>query len=69
MSRSIWKGPINLKTNKNLRTTTITPNWIGKTLYSHNGKYTKGVTITNNHIGYKLGEFILTKTVANYNKK
>ena len=63
MSRSIWKGPVTQK-----RSTTITPKFIGKIFAIHNGKNFKLCTITNNHVGFKLGEFAPTTVSAIYKK-
>ena len=63
MSRSIWKGPIVQK-----RSTTITTKFIGKLLAIHNGKFHKLCSITNNHVGMKIGEFSPTTVTAIYKK-
>ncbi|DAB33066.1 MAG TPA: 30S ribosomal protein S19, partial [Sulfurospirillum sp. UBA11407] len=39
------------------RRSTITPDMIGLTLNVHNGRNFIPVYVTENHIGYKLGEF------------
>ncbi|MCW1643573.1 30S ribosomal protein S19, partial [Campylobacter jejuni] len=44
------------------RRSTITPDMIGLTFNVHNGKSFIPVYITENHIGYKLGEFAPTRT-------
>ncbi len=44
------------------RRSTITPDMIGITLNVHNGRQFVPVYITENHIGYKLGEFAPTRT-------
>ncbi len=44
------------------RRTTILPEMIGLTFNVHNGKSFVPVYITENHIGYKLGEFAPTRT-------
>jgi small subunit ribosomal protein S19 len=44
------------------RRSTITPDMIGLTLNVHNGKTFIPVYVTENHIGYKLGEFAPTRT-------
>ncbi|HEH5838004.1 TPA: 30S ribosomal protein S19 [Campylobacter jejuni] len=52
--------------NKSIKTwsrrSTITPDMIGLTFNVHNGKSFIPVYITENHIGYKLGEFAPTRT-------
>ncbi|HIP30647.1 MAG TPA: 30S ribosomal protein S19 [Sulfurospirillum arcachonense] len=54
------------KSNKPIKTwsrrSTITPDMIGVTLNVHNGRNFIPVYITENHIGYKLGEFAPTRT-------
>lgn len=44
------------------RRSTIVPDMIGLTFNVHNGKSFIPVYITENHIGYKLGEFAPTRT-------
>lgn len=44
------------------RRSTIIPDMIGLTFNVHNGKTFIPVYITENHIGYKLGEFAPTRT-------
>jgi small subunit ribosomal protein S19 len=44
------------------RRSTILPEMIGFTLNVHNGRQFVPVYITENHIGYKLGEFAPTRT-------
>ncbi len=44
------------------RRSTILPEMIGLTMSVHNGRQHVPVYITENHIGYKLGEFAPTRT-------
>ncbi|AJC85578.1 30S ribosomal protein S19 [Campylobacter lari] len=44
------------------RRSTIIPDMIGLTFNVHNGKSFIPVYVTENHIGYKLGEFAPTRT-------
>ena len=44
------------------RRSTILPDMIGLTLNVHNGRQFVPVYVTENHIGYKLGEFAPTRT-------
>jgi len=44
------------------RRSTIVPDMIGLTFNVHNGRDFIPVYITENHIGYKLGEFAPTRT-------
>jgi ribosomal protein S19 len=81
MSRSFWKGPYidsvlynqllngtkNIYTNS--RSTTITELCIGKSIYIHNGMSYFKINITENMIGKKLGEFILSKKKVVFKKK
>lgn len=77
MSRSKWKGPyvklsILQNSDKNFQTdsrsSTILPNFIGKTFKIHNGlKYTK-LVIKEDMVGYKLGEFSPTRQKFKFKK-
>jgi small subunit ribosomal protein S19 len=44
------------------RRSTVLPDMIGLTLNVHNGRQHVPVYVTENHIGYKLGEFAPTRT-------
>ncbi|MDR0665655.1 MAG: 30S ribosomal protein S19 [Helicobacteraceae bacterium] len=44
------------------RRSTISPDFVGLTFLVHNGRDHVAVYITENHIGYKLGEFAPTRT-------
>ena len=44
------------------RRSTIFPNFVGLTINVHNGRNHIPVRITDNHVGYKLGEFAPTRT-------
>ena len=54
------------KDNKPIKTwsrrSTILPDMIGLTFNVHNGRAFVTVYITENHVGYKLGEFAPTRT-------
>ena len=54
------KNPKPIKTWS--RRSTITPDMIGLTFNVHNGRNFVPVYITENHVGYKLGEFSPTRT-------
>lgn len=43
------------------RSVTITPEVLGSRLFIHNGKRFIGLNVTENHVGFKLGHFVLTK--------
>ena len=44
------------------RASTITPDFVGHTIAVHNGKNFVPVFVTENMVGHKLGEFVLTRT-------
>ncbi|PQE28845.1 37S ribosomal S19 mitochondrial protein [Rutstroemia sp. NJR-2017a BBW] len=48
------------------RSATILPNFIGLTFEVHNGKVYNEVTITENMVGHKLGEFSTTRKPFKY---
>ncbi len=54
------------KDNKPIKTwsrrSTITPDMLGLTFNVHNGRNFVPVYVTENHIGYKFGEFAPTRT-------
>ena len=52
------KKPINTWS----RRSTVLPEMIGLTFNVHNGRNFVPVLITENHVGYKLGEFAPTRT-------
>ena len=78
MSRSLKKGPfIDFKLAKKVnalgnddrtiiktwaRASTITPEFVGRTIAVHNCKVHVPVFVTENMVGHKLGEFALTRT-------
>ncbi|KAM0156930.1 hypothetical protein ACHAPF_007618 [Botrytis cinerea] len=71
LSRSVWKGPNivplpivkpvpgvrTLPIRTQARSATILPNFVGLTFEIHNGKVYNEVTITEDMVGHKLGEF------------
>lgn len=72
MSRSLWKGlfidPKFLKNKKQKanskiwsRSSAIPSSLIGETVFVHNGKEFKRVSITREKIGFKFGEFSFTR--------
>jgi len=80
--RSVWKGPfvkenffrnIYLSDNKKIKTTSretlILPFLIGRTLQIHNGKFFIPVSIREEMIGHKLGEFVTTRLRHIYKTK
>ena len=85
MSRSLKKGPfIDPKLMKKVlalgtddrtiiktwaRASTITPDFLGRTIAVHNGKVHVPVFITENMVGHKLGEFSPTRKFRNHGGK
>lgn len=72
MSRSLFKGPFfNEKKTKNLKNKNfvIMPRDVNKFLFVYNGRKFMKVKITDEKIGYKLGEFINTRILHKYKKK
>jgi small subunit ribosomal protein S19 len=80
--RSVWKGPfikesffknIYISDNKKIKTTSretlILPFLIGRTLQIHNGKFFIPVSIREEMVGHKLGEFVNTRLRHIYKKK
>jgi len=51
------------------RRSTIIPEMIGLTINVHNGRTFVPVLITENHVGYKLGEFAPTRTFRGHKGK
>ena len=50
------------------RRSMIIPDMIGLTFHVHNGRSFVPVYITDNHVGYKLGEFSPTRTFRGHRK-
>lgn len=85
MSRSLKKGPfIDPKLAKKIskigsdertivktwaRSSTIAPEFVGKTIAVHNGKVHVPVFITENMVGHKLGEFSPTRKFRSHGGK
>lgn len=85
MSRSLKKGPyIDPKLTKKVaalgsddrtiiktwaRASTITPEYVGRTVAVHNGKVHVPVLITENMVGHKLGEFSPTRKFRSHGGK
>lgn len=77
MSRSQWKGPV---LNKSLikkkiknkiwsRNCTIPFFLLGFSVFVHSGKDFRKIFITREKVGYKFGEFVLTRKHKNFNSK
>jgi small subunit ribosomal protein S19 len=85
MSRSLKKGPfIDFKLAKKVsglgdndrtiiktwaRSSTIAPEFVGKTIAVHNGKVHVPVYVTENMVGHKLGEFSPTRKFRSHGGK
>jgi len=85
MSRSLKKGPfVDPKLAKKVatlasddrtiiktwaRASTISPEFVGKTIAIHNGKVHVPVFITENMVGHKLGEFAPTRKFRKHGGK
>jgi len=85
MSRSLKKGPfIDPKLARKVaalanddrtiirtwaRASTISPDFVGKTIAVHNGKVHVPVFITENMVGHKLGEFSPTRKFRSHGGK
>ena len=85
MSRSLKKGPfVDPKLAKKVgalgsedrtiiktwaRASTISPDFVGKTIAVHNGKVHVPVFITENMVGHKLGEFAPTRKFRSHGGK
>lgn len=76
MKRARWKGPF--ITNKNInkdklpllpRNFEVTSNVIGLTCNVHTGKKLTKITLTDEMIGHKLGEFSPTRERFEFKKK
>lgn len=85
MSRSLKKGPyIDPKLAGNVaalgqddrtvvktwaRSSTISPDFVGRTIAVHNGKVHVPVYVTENMVGHKLGEFAPTRKFRKHGGK
>ena len=85
MSRSLKKGPfIDFKLAKKVaalgaddrtviktwaRSSTITPEMVGRTIAVHNGRLHIPVYISENMVGHKLGEFAATRKFRKHGGK
>ncbi|KAG5953121.1 hypothetical protein E4U53_006857 [Claviceps sorghi] len=57
LKRSVWKGDKVPPVRTQARSATILPNFVGLKFEIHNGKDYHQVTITEDMVGHKLGEF------------
>ncbi|MDH3003709.1 MAG: 30S ribosomal protein S19 [Candidatus Shikimatogenerans sp. JK-2022] len=71
--KKIKKNNLNLKNKKIIKTwsrsSVITPEFIGNTLLVHNGKKFISIFITEEMVGYKLGEFSPTRIFRKHSSK
>lgn len=68
MARSVWKGPFadalqEMPNNlvRGTRRSMILPDWVGKSIQVHNGRKWIDVSIVEDMIGHRLGEFSPTR--------
>lgn len=75
MKRSKWKGPlIKLKDLKKKllvlpRNSEITSQLVGFVCSVHSGKKVVKLSLTNEMVGYKIGEFVATREKFEFKKK
>ena len=83
MSRSKWKGPYTnieyfysseeKKLHSNLiianRNSGIIPKFVGQTFQVHNGKKYSEITVTEDMVSHKFGEFVFTRGKFLFKKK
>ncbi|KAK3321346.1 hypothetical protein B0T22DRAFT_483858 [Podospora appendiculata] len=83
LKRSVWKGPhivplpiVRPEAGKKIvpirtqaRSATILPNFVGLKFQVHNGKVYHDVTITEEMVGHKLGEFSATRKPFIWDKR
>lgn len=68
MPRSVWKGPfadalkISAHMIRGTRRSMVLPEWVGKTIQVHNGRIWKPVSVVEDMIGHRLGEFAPTRS-------
>lgn len=75
ISEKLFKKVLETKTNKKrdviktwARSSTVVPEMVGLTFAVHNGKKFIPVFVTENMVGYKLGEFAETRTYKGHAK-
>lgn len=79
MKRPKWKGfftkPENytdqtFKNSKKIsRNSSVIPKFVGQTFKIHNGKTFKDITVTEEMLGHKFGEFCRTRVEFEFKKK
>ena len=69
MKRSKWKGPFFSKGTIFKKNFTITPNLVNSNVKIYTGKKFLLINITEEMIGYKIGEFLTTREKFEFKKK
>lgn len=71
MSRSVWKTALNEISCRNIRTLKVTPTLLHNSIeFSvHNGNKYRNIKISDKLLGFKLGEFFFTKSIAKFKNK
>jgi ribosomal protein S19 len=82
MGRSKWKGPYTQTTiieklhskhtvekYKASRNSEIVPKFLGCVFNIHNGKNYSEITVTNEMLGHRFGEFVFTRSKFHFKKK
>lgn len=73
MARSLWKPPFceisASQTKIWSRRSLITPEFVNKTFFIHNGKTFISLKVTQDMIGCKFGEFATTRKKTQHKKK
>lgn len=80
MTRAKWKPPFvaaelllpwhpDIPTRTKSRASTIIPTFVGRKFLVHNGKDYKPVTVTEQMVNHKLGEFSITRKPFSFKKK
>jgi len=72
MARSIWKGPYTQVSRDTdyvwSRASCITPDMVGHRVLIHNGKSFVGLTVTQDMVGHRYGEFAATRRRAQHRR-
>lgn len=73
MSRAKWKGPYtnykNVKKKILYKNSEIVPQFVGSTFQIYNGKNFVDITITEDMVNHKFGEFVFTRGRFSFKKK
>jgi len=80
MTRSLWKGPFvdssvlkfiqhRMQLKIWSRRSCILPHFVGKFVQVYNGRFFVGITITEQMVGHKFGEFVSTRRLKTKIKK